>query len=252
MSKTRLFVDEPLNVGANITLHGDQARYVGRVLRLRRDDVVTLFDGEGGEYRAVITVAGKNAISAAIEEAIPRAAESPLDITLLQGISRGDRMDYVIQKATELGVGRVTPIHTEFSMVKLDEERAAKRMMHWRKVAASACEQCGRNQLPRIVTPMTLPHALADYHQLDAPKIIMKPGASTTLSSIKINGRGAVVLIGPEGGFSDQEYENAAVAGFQATGLGPRILRTETAAIAVVTALQVLHGDLDRNSPELQ
>ena len=252
MSKTRLFVDEPLSVGANISMHGDQARYVGRVLRLRPDDEITLFDGQGGEYRAVITVAGKNAVSAAIQERVSRSAESPLNITLLQGISRGDRMDYVIQKATELGVSRVTPIHTEFSMVKLDEKRAAKRMSHWRKVAASACEQCGRNTLPLIDTPTSLPNTLADYHQADCPKIIMKPAASASLSSIGIDGRGPVVLIGPEGGFSDQEYENAEAAGFQAVGFGPRIMRTETAAIAVVSALQFLHGDLGGISPELQ
>jgi len=233
-----------MSVGANITLHGDQARYVGRVLRLRADDEVTLFDGKGGEYRALIKDTGKNSISAAIAEMIPRSAESPLDITVLQGISRGDRMDYVIQKTTELGVNRLTPIHTEFSMVKLDEERAAKRSLHWRKVATSACEQCGRNELPLIDTPRTLPNALAAYHQSESPKIIMKPGASATLSSIEIGDRGPVVLIGPEGGFSDQEYENAEAAGFQAVGFGPRVLRTETAAISIVTVLQFLYGDL--------
>jgi 16S rRNA (uracil1498-N3)-methyltransferase len=244
MSKTRLHVDGPIAVGTNITLSGDRARYINRVLRLGPNDEVTLFDGSGSEYRAVIRVAGRNTVGAAIEEEIGRSTKSPLIVTLLQGISRGDRMDYVIQKATELGVSRISPIHTEFSMVKLDEKRAAKRMQHWRNVATSACEQCGRNDLPLLDPPTTLRSILGTYREASSPKVIMKPGASTTLASIDIGESDPIVLIGPEGGFSDQEYENAEAAGFEEVGFGPRVLRTETAAVAVITALQVLYGDL--------
>lgn len=244
MSKTRLFIEGPIAAGTDITLHGDRARYISRVLRLRPNDEVTLFDGHGSEFRASIRVAGKDTVGAAIEEEIARSTESPLAITLLQGISRGDRMDYVIQKATELGVSRVTPVHTEFSVVKLDEKRAAKRMQHWRNVATSACEQCGRNDLPQIDAPVTLREILGAYQEESNAKIIMQPGATATLASVDIGDAGPVVLIGSEGGFSEQEYEHAAIAGFRSIGFGPRILRTETAAVAVVTALQVLHGDL--------
>lgn len=244
MSKTRLYVDEPIAVGTNITLHGDQARYISRVLRFRPNDELILFNGHGSEFRAVIRETGKNAVSAAVEEKITRTTESPLVITLLQGISRGDRMDYVIQKATELGVQQISPVHTEFSMVKLDEKRTAKRMLHWRSVATSACEQCGRNVLPLIDPPTTLPNILGEYLNVAKPKIVLKPGASATLESIDPVSSGPIVLIGPEGGFSEQEYENVAAAGFRAVGFGPRILRTETAAVAAVTALQTLYGDL--------
>lgn len=244
MSKTRLHVDGPVVAGTNITLSGDQARYINRVLRLRPNDEMTLFDGSGSEYRAVIRVAGKNTVGAAIEEEISRSTESPLTVTLLQGISRGDRMDYVIQKATELGVNRITPVHTEFSMVKLDEKRAAKRTEHWQKVATSACEQCGRNDLPLLDPPTALRTILGTYRESARPKVIMKPGATATLASIDIGASDPIVLIGPEGGFSNQEYENAEAAGFGAVGLGPRILRTETATVAVVAALQILYGDL--------
>jgi len=244
MSKTRLYVDEPIKVGANITLHGDQARYVGRVLRLRPGDVLTLFDGKGGEYRASILSAQKDSIDAAIEEKLVATTESPLRITLIQGISRGDRMDFAVQKATELGVVRIRPALTEYSVVKLESGRAGKKQLHWQNIAVSACEQSGRNRLPQVDPPANLPQLLADYHDSVTPRIIMQPGSTASLKAVDIGDGEIIVMVGPEGGFSDIEYENAAVAGFRPVGFGPRVLRTETAALAVIAALQTLYGDL--------
>jgi 16S rRNA (uracil1498-N3)-methyltransferase len=244
MSKTRLFVDEPIKVGTNIELRGDQARYVGRVLRMRPGDALTLFNGEGAEYRASIETFSKDLITTVIEEETSRSAESPLRITLIQGISRGDRMDFAIQKATELGVAGIQPILTEYSVVRLEPKRAGKKQAHWRNVAASACEQCGRNQLPFIDAPTTFLKMLETWHDSPVPRLILQPGATQTLKSFDLANGEAVILVGPEGGFSELEYENAGVAGFQSVGFGPRVLRTETAALAAIAALQTLYGDL--------
>lgn len=244
MSKTRLFVDDPIRPGTNITLHGDQARYVGRVLRLRPGDVLSLFDGKGGEWHASILGATKDSIDLAVAEKLATTVESPLRITLVQGISRGDRMDFAVQKATELGVVRISPVLTERSVVKLDSGRAGKKQLHWRSIVISACEQCGRNYLPQVDAPTTLPKLLADYQGSVTPRIVMRPGSTAMLKSVDIGDGEVIVLVGPEGGLSDIEYENAEVAGFRPVGFGPRVLRTETAALAVIAALQTLHGDL--------
>ena len=244
MSNNRIHVEGPIRPGTNYTIHGDQARYVSRVRRLRVGDELVLFDGGGGEYPATITAFARDAVNVEIGEGVERSAESPLAITLLQGLARGDRMDYVIQKATELGVTRVIPVSTEFSVVKLDDKRATKRVSHWRSVAASACEQCGRNRLPAIDPPDKLLNVLGSFRADAATRLIFRPGASQSPRNIDIGDGRLVVLIGPEGGFSEQEIENAEAAGFQAVGFGPRVLRTETAAVAILAALQTLYGDL--------
>jgi 16S rRNA (uracil1498-N3)-methyltransferase len=244
MSKNRLYIEEPLQAGGEITLRGERARYVGRVLRLRPDDRVDLFDGSGAEFPAVISKLGKDRVDVNVTDRIERSTESSLGITLVQGLSRGDRMDHVIQKATEIGVARIIPVQTEYSVVKLDERRAEKRVLHWRGVAASACEQCGRNRLPQILPPAPFLTLIGDYLESPANRIILQPEADATLKSIGNGSSDFVVAIGPEGGFSEKEYEHAAVAGFRPVGFGPRILRTETAAVAVLAALQTLYGDL--------
>ncbi len=244
MSINRIYIEETINVGDQIVVRGDRAHYISRVLRLRSDDVLILFDGSGAEFPALIRSLARDRVDVSITDRIERSAESPLAVTLLQGISRGERMDFVIQKATEVGVTRIIPVRTEFSVVRLDEKRAAKRLLHWRSVAASACEQCGRNRLPDIDLPASLPALLGDFRQRAATKLILKPDADQTLGSARIDDNKVVVLIGPEGGFSDTEYDNATAAGFSAVRCGPRILRTETAAVAVLAALQALHGDL--------
>jgi 16S rRNA (uracil1498-N3)-methyltransferase len=241
---TRLFVSGTLINGAELELDGDRARYVGKVLRARVGDPIIIFNGEGPEWPANITRISKSSVSLELGESIETASESPLKIHLVQGISRGDRMDFVVQKATELGVKRITPILTEYGVVKLNTGRAEKRRDHWQKIAISACEQSGRTRLPLIDTPVPMKNWFgAKPNEIDV-ELILVPGASTSLASIAAPETKVCVLIGPEGGFSDTEYVDAEVSGFKAVSLGPRVLRTESAAIATLSVLQSLWGDL--------
>ena len=244
MSRTRLYTDEPLRAGSDTLLRDDAAHYVGRVLRLGPGDEVTLFDGSGHEYPAVIRKVTRSAVTLTTAEGVARDVESGFRIRLLQGISRGERMDFVVQKATELGVTRITPVLTDHAVVRLDAARADKRAAHWRGVAASACEQCGRNILPVIDAPVALRDWLGTHRDDGGTRVILRPGSDATLASIPAGNATITVLVGPEGGFSEMEYEATSAAGFLPVGLGPRILRTETAAVAIVAALQALHGDL--------
>lgn len=247
MPTSRLFAPLSLQPDTQVSLSGEQARYVGKVLRLRPGDSVTMFNGISGEYAASIASISRSEVILNITEYLDINVESPLHIHLLQCVSRGERMDFVVQKTTELGVQRITPVMSKFSVVKLDKDRAEKRQQHWEKVATSACEQCGRNVLPQIDLPVALQSWFGDNLDTQAntaSRLMLAPGASEKLSSLELPGAAAIILIGPEGGFSDAEYEQAAVAGFRHIGFGPRILRTETAAIAAVTALQSRFGDL--------
>lgn len=242
--KTRLFVSSELINGTEIELDGDRARYLGRALRARVGDKVNVFNGEGAEWTAAILHISKNTITLRVENSHEAGTESPLRIHLVQGISRGERMDLVVQKATELGVKRITPVITEYGVVKLDESRANKRRDHWQKIATSAVEQAGRVRLPLVDTPIPLKNWFGDKPKEVDTELILKPGATTTLVSMPAPETKVCVLIGPEGGFSNNEYEDAEIAGFKAVSLGPRILRTETAAIATLAVLQSLWGDL--------
>lgn len=230
--------------GSEVALEGDRARYLGRVLRLRVGDEITVFNGTGPEWIARIAAMTRSSATLAIGNAGDATAESPLKIHLVQGISRGERMDYVVQKATELGVKRITPVLTEYGVVKLDEKRSAKRRDHWEGVAASACEQSGRSRLPLIDAPLPL-KAWFGAKPADADvDLVLAPGATTPLAKIPAPGTKACILIGPEGGLSQVEYEDAEVSGFKAVSLGPRILRTETAAAAALAVMQAAWGDL--------
>ncbi len=242
--KTRLFVSGPLINDAELVVEGDRARYLGRVLRLRVGDEITVFNGEGPEWSATIGAMTKNTATLHIGDAHEAGTESPLKIHLVQGISRGERMDFVVQKATELGVKRITPVLTEYGVVKLDEARREKRRDHWQSVAAAACEQSGRTRLPLIDTPTALKTWFASKPaEIDA-ELILTPGATSSLASIGTPRTKICLLIGPEGGFSETEYEDAAISGFTAVSLGPRVLRTETAAVAALSVLQSRWGDL--------
>lgn len=242
--KTRLFVSGPLINGTEIELDGDRARYLGRVLRARVGESVNVFNGEGAEWTASVLQIGKNAISLRLDDNHEVGTESPLKIHLVQGISRGERMDFVVQKAAELGVKRIIPVLTEYSVVKLGRSRAEKRQDHWQKIATGACEQSGRVRLPLVDKPLPLKDWLGDKPQQVDTELILSPGTPTALPSIAAPGTRVCVLIGPEGGFSDIEYEDARIAGFKAVSLGPRVLRTETAAIATLAVMQSLWGDL--------
>ncbi len=242
--KTRLFVSGGLINGSTIELEGDRARYLGRVLRLRPDDEVRVFNGDGPERSAVIESISKSVVSLRVGDSVDANTESPLRVHLVQGVSRGERMDFVIQKATELGVKRVTPVLTEYGVVKLDAKRADKRREHWQGVAQSACEQSGRVRVPLIDTPVPLKTWFGDTPAEVDAQLILRPGAATALAGIEAPSTKACLLIGPEGGFSDTEYEDADIAGFTPVSLGPRVLRTETAAVAALSVLQSKWGDL--------
>lgn len=240
MRLPRLYLDHPITLGAEVALPKEVAHYVQQVLRLRQGAVVVLFNGLGGEYRGVLRQNNKQML-VIIEEFIERSVESPLHIHLGQGISRGEKMDYVVQKAVELGVSEITPLFTERCGVKLIEERAQKRLEHWQKIIHSACEQSGRNKVPRINPPIVLAEWLAQrtesYRLICHPGLAIKSEDTTTPSSIAL-------LIGAEGGFTEDEVSVAMANQFQPFTLGPRILRTETAAVAALTKLQVAWGDI--------
>lgn len=244
MALTRLFIRETLRSSQQLRLDGDQARYIGRVSRLRVGDRLIVFNGQGGEFAATVQSITKNSGVLLIGEQVDTATESALKVHLVQGISRGERMDIVVQKATELGVKRISTVLTEYGVVKLDAARAAKRREHWQRVAESACEQSGRTRPPLIDPPMDI-NAWFGAGAKDADTdLILRPGAATALGSVATPATKLCLLIGPEGGFSGKEYGDADAAGFKAVALGPRILRTETAAIAALAVVQALWGDL--------
>lgn len=243
MPISRLFSPVPLQANAELSLGGDQARYVGRVLRLRTGDALTVFDGSGGEYSATINKVTKQELLLNVDEYFSRDAESPLRLRLVQGISRGDRMDIVVQKATELGVHRISPVFTDHSVVRLEPDRAAKRRAHWQKIAQSACEQCRRNIVPVVDAPQSLVDWFAENAGSPGMQVILRADAADAMPAIDLQGDDLAILIGPEGGFSNSEYESAVAAGLRAVRLGPRVMRTETAALATLSIAQASWGD---------
>ena len=242
MRVSRLYTELPVTGRAQLTLTGTPANHISRVLRLRAGDALVLFDGTGGEYPATIEGFGRDAVHLALGPHRAAERESPLAITLLQGISRGERMDFVVQKATELGVARIIPVLAERTVVKLDAAQASSRVRHWRAVAVAACEQCGRNRLPELAQPLSLPALLAQLPP-GQPRLLLAPGGTLKVRDLAPT-TALTVLIGPEGGLSETEESRALRAGFQALVLGPRILRTETAALAALAVLQERLGDL--------
>jgi 16S rRNA (uracil1498-N3)-methyltransferase len=235
----RACVDAPLAVGARIALPEDAAGHLVRVLRLGVGDACVLFNGDGRDYDARIASVGKKSVEAEIEAARDVRNESPLRIVLVQGIARGEKMDWILQKATELGVAGIVPVHGERGEVRLDGERADKRLRHWRSVVASACEQSGRACKPEVAAPRGLADALAD---LPATRLMLDPEAARPLPP-RIDEDACALAIGPEGGWSTADMATLAAAGFVGARLGPRVLRTETAGIAAIAALQALAGD---------
>jgi len=238
----RFFIAGPLVSGARIELPEDAARHA-RVLRLRAGDMIVLFDGSGGEFPARIVAAGRDGVTADVGERADVERESPLAVTLVQGISSGERMDTTIQKAVELGVAAIWPVFAARSQARLDERRAAARLAHWRRVAIAACEQCGRNRIPPIEPPATVGECCAKLPQ-GRLRLLLSPRAGTRLREALASGARAIVLAaGPEGGFDESEEELLGKAGFVPVRLGPRVLRTETAALAAIAALNTLAGD---------
>ena len=237
-----------LSVGARIALADSAARHAVRVLRLGIGDTVTLFDGRGGEYDCRIESCGRprddqTVVNVSAWRDVER--ESPLDLTLVQALQAGEKMDLTVQKAVELGVGRIVPVTTRRSVVRLDGERAAKRVAHWRAVAASACEQCGRNRVPEVETLAGLNAWLGRPVSPPPVRLMLDPAAQTGFDSLPVPtlGQRIELLIGAEGGLSEDERHCARAAGFSAVRLGPRVLRTETAGLAALAAIQCLWGD---------
>lgn len=250
MRLTRVHVDAPLASCAVIALPEEAAGHLIRVLRLAQGDAIRLFNGQGGEYDARIATIGRKDVSVEVGSHHAIERESPLHITLLQGIARGEKMDLILQKATELGIKAVTPVTTLRSSVRLDENSTARKHEHWQGVLTSACEQSGRNRLPVLGKATSL--ATAAAAQQAHLKLLLEPEADA--ASLKtllaaafhtaMQNPALCLLVGPEGGLDPQEVELAKQAGFVSCQLGPRVLRTETAALAALAALQALAGDL--------
>lgn len=241
MRNTRIYTEQALQSRASFVLAPEPSRHIARSLRMEVGAALTLFDGRGGEYPAVIDAIDKKHVTVTTGDHDPVEREPPLDIHLSIALSRGDRFDWVIQKATELGVRRITPLHTEHTGVRLKGERLQKKLEHWRQVAISACEQCGRNRLPNIdeVTALDqwLPAGNADL------KLVLHHRAQEQ-TPLPASVKAVALLIGPEGGLSASEIESAEAAGFRALTLGPRVLRTETAPLAAITLVQARWGDM--------
>jgi 16S rRNA (uracil1498-N3)-methyltransferase len=239
----RVHVDELPADGAELALTPGAARHVHAVLRLRPGAPIVLFDGRGEAREAVLLHAARAGVRVRVGARLPGDVEAPLAVTLALGISRGERMDLALQKATELGVHGIVPLLTERSVVRLDGERAARRQAHWRGVVLSACEQCGRNRMPQVAEVQALAHWLerTPAHGL---ALMPHPGAAQGLRALAPAGRPVTLLIGPEGGLGEAERALAVHHGFTAVRLGPRVLRTETAVIAALAAVMTLWGDL--------
>jgi len=237
----RVFTDQPLEPGRTIALAEDAAHYLSRVLRVTIGQPVVVFNGDGFDYSAEINRLDRGALGVMVQSRLPARPESPLQITLVQAVSRGERMDLTVQKATELGVTGVQPLFSARTEVRLKGEKLLRRMEHWRKVAISACEQSGRAHLPVLHAPVDLEEWTQGVSA--ARRIVCLPGADQSLASMEV--KSAVeLLVGPEGGFDDRELDVLARQGVVAVGLGPRILRTETAGAVAITILQALAGDL--------
>jgi 16S rRNA (uracil1498-N3)-methyltransferase len=239
----RSHVPLPLAVGQRLALPEDSSVHLLRVLRLAPGDEVTLFNGDGHDYRARLLSSAKRGAEVEILARSPVARESALRITLAQGLARGEKMDLVLQKATELGATAFAPVLTERTEVKLDAERAGKRMAHWQGVVAAACEQSGRAMLPALAEPLPLAtYAAAETACL---KLALDPGGELDVRSLALApGAPLALVVGPEGGLSERDLATLRAAGFRGLRLGPRILRTETAGLAALAALQALYGDL--------
>ncbi|MDJ0870508.1 MAG: 16S rRNA (uracil(1498)-N(3))-methyltransferase [Gammaproteobacteria bacterium] len=242
MRISRLHLQPPLGPETKTRVTGDRAHYLSRVLRLKPGHEITVFDGRGGEYLASVGTVTRHAVELLLGAHRAVERESPLEITLALGLSRGERMDFAIQKATELGVQTVAPLVTERCGVVLSAERAAQRRHHWEKIVISASEQCGRNRLA-MVQPVL---GIDDWISLRAPKpgLVFVPDGESAGPALQHPGDRVTLLVGPEGGLSAAELRRVAQAGFQPVQLGPRVLRAETAAIAALATVQACWGDL--------
>ena len=249
MRLTRVYIDSDLQSGTIVELGRDTASHLLKVLRARDGDELILFNGRGGEFAGVLDSVRGGRVSVAVGAARVVDRESPLQVTLIQCVPRGDRMDFVVQKATELGVACIVPVLSQRSVVRLDAAQAASKLLHWQAVAVSACEQCGRNRLPRVESARPLLNFLGDLPAVpeNSLRLVLEPERDSNALPLPVADAGidqVEFAIGPEGGFAPEELEAFQLSGFRRVGLGPRVLRTETAAIAALVMLQTRLGDM--------
>jgi 16S rRNA (uracil1498-N3)-methyltransferase len=240
MRVSRLYAPVPLTTGKQVELDDENGHYVRTVLRLKKDAEIILFNGAGGEYLCTVVEVSRKSVLIVINKWLDRSVESPLLITLGLGISRGDRMDLSVQKAVELGVNQMTPLLTERCVVQFKGEKRPQRLLHWQKIVQHAAEQSGRTMLPELAEIEYIQNWVGNQQGL---KVFLDPYAEKSLADITPKDMKVTLLTGPEGGFTDQERDIAKAAGFIPVRLGSRILRTETASLAALAALQILWGD---------
>jgi 16S rRNA (uracil1498-N3)-methyltransferase len=238
----RFHVPEGLAPGAIVDLPAEAAHHAIRVLRLDEGDRVILFDGRGGEWFARL-LRSKASVRASLQEFTATDRAAPVPITLVQGLAAADKMDWIVQKATELGVAAVQPVAAKRSVIKLSGERMERRCRHWQQVAVAACEQCGLNRVPAVAPLLDLPHYLGLAATQNDRRLFLAPGAECGLRGMASPAGPTTLLVGPEGGFEEGEVRAILAAGFTPVSLGPRVLRTETAGIAAISAMQALWGD---------
>lgn len=240
---TRIHCPQGLAPGASVALPAVAAHHVARVLRLREGDPLVLFDGRGGEWTAAIAHIRKDEVHAALGSFDGADREPPLDVTLVQAVPAADKMDWIVQKCTELGVAAIRPVAAKRSVIRLSGERMERRVRHWCGVAVAACEQCGRNRVPAVAPIVDLPQYLASLPEDNGMRLLLAPEAGRRVAELRPPAGPVTLLAGPEGGFDGDELLAAASVGFQAVTLGPRVLRTETAGLAAVAAMMALWGD---------
>lgn len=243
MLTPRLFCPDPLEARAECVLAGPAAHHAVRVLRLREGDALALFDGGGGEYPATIVAIARDRVEVALAPRLALERESRLPLTLVQALQAADKMDHTVQKAVELGVGRIVPVESRRSVVRLDGVRAAKRVEHWRQIVVAACEQCGRNRLPSVEAIESLPRYLARPAGA-VTRLFLSPLAECRLADLPPP-VAVELLVGPEGGLAPDEAQAAEAVGYRPVRLGPRILRTETAGMAALAAIHARWGDFN-------
>ena len=242
MRQSRIHTSQPLLSVDSVELTGPAGHYLTRVLRLSKGDPVTLFNGDGNDYSGEISEIQSQRVRVMITGSMNPGNESPLKITLVQAICRGERMDNALQKATELGVYCIQPLMSHRVGVRLDESRQVKRITHWQKVVISACEQSGRAVVPEVKKPLSISDWLAGT--FESRRLVLDPFAENKLSGLSVEGDSISILVGPEGGFTDEEIKKVCVNGVLAVSLGPRVLRTETAGPAAITVLQAKTGGI--------
>lgn len=248
MRNPRIYTDQPLSAGTTCALDVKSAHHVSKVLRMQPGQPLVLFNGDGHDYPSEISAISKKSVEAEVLECRAVHSESPLKIILGQVMSRGDRMDYAVQKSVEMGVTRFVPLVSERCEVRLKGDREEKRVSHWQSVAVSAAEQCGRARVPTIEPVMTLEEWFACSAGCDR-RLVLHHRTTQALDTLAPPARGLALLIGPEGGLSEAEIQAAEEAGFLAAALGPRVLRTETAPVAAIALCQYLWGDYRQPAP---